>query len=96
MVNDGYIDDSNIIYTDEESAQLETTTMPDFNGMTVSEVNAAAAEAGVNVKFSGNTLSSANTLAYSQSIKAGETVSIGTGITVYFRDSSVTDFVADE
>ncbi|MBE6728818.1 MAG: PASTA domain-containing protein [Ruminococcaceae bacterium] len=85
-----------IIYTDEQSAQSETTSVPSFIGMTVTEVNAAAKSAGVNVKFSGNTLSSANTLAYSQSIKAGETVSTGTSITVYFRDSSVTDFVPEE
>lgn len=85
-----------IIYTDEESTESQTTTVPDFSGMTVSEVNAAAVAAGINIKFSGNTLSSANTLAYSQSIKAGQTVSTGTGVTVYFRDSTVTDFVPEE
>lgn len=85
-----------IIYTDEESAESLTTTMPDFSGKTTSEVNAIAVEAGINVKFSGNTLSSANTLAYSQSIKAGQTVSTGTSVTVYFRDSTVTDFVTEE
>ncbi len=85
-----------IIYTDEESAQSETTSVPDFSGMSVKEVNDTAAAAGINVKFSGNTLSSANTLAFSQSIKAGETVSIGTGVTVYFRDNTVTDFVPEE
>lgn len=85
-----------IIYTDEESTEWQTTTVPDFSGMTVSEVNAAAVAAGINIKFSGNTLSSANTLAYSQSIKAGQTVSTGTGVTVYFRDSTVTDFVPEE
>ena len=85
-----------IIYTDEESAQNETTTVPNFSGMTVSQVNDAATAVGINVKFSGNTLSSANTLAYSQSIKSGETVSTGTSVTVYFRDSTVTDFVPEE
>lgn len=85
-----------IVYTDEESVAKETTTVPDFYGMTVQQVNTAANEAGINIKFSGNTLSSANTLAYSQSIKAGETVSAGTSVTVYFRDSTVTDFVPNQ
>lgn len=85
-----------ILYTDETSAQSETTTVPDFKGMSVSEVNSTAVNAGINVKYSGNTLSSANTLAYSQSIKAGETVSTGTSVTVYFRDSSIADFVPEE
>ena len=60
--------------------------------MTVNEINTAAAEAGINVEFSGNTLSNANTVCYMQSIKAGEQVGQGTVVTVYFRDDSVVDF----
>lgn len=84
-----------IIYTDEESADDQPVTVPDFKGMTVSQVNAAAAEIGINVKFSGNTLEGSNTLAFSQSVDAGTKVSKGTRITVYFRDDSVTDFVPE-
>ena len=85
-----------ILYTDSQSDAPETTVVPDFNGMTVAQVNEAAINSGINVKFSGNTLTGANTLAYSQSINAGETVDTGTSVTVYFRDSTVTDFAPDE
>jgi stage V sporulation protein D (sporulation-specific penicillin-binding protein) len=85
-----------ILYTDSQSDTPETTVVPDFNGMTVAQVNEAAINSGINVKFSGNTLTGANTLAYNQSIKAGETVDTGTSVTVYFRDSTVTDFAPDE
>lgn len=82
-----------IIYTDSESLDQETVTVPDFTGMTVSEVNTLAAEKGINVKFSGNTLEGANTLAYGQSVKPETEVKSGTSVTVYFRDDSVTDFI---
>ncbi len=85
-----------IIYTDNESIEENTVVVPDFTGMTVQEVNAAASNSGVNVKFSGNTLEGANTLAFSQSIEAGTEVNRGTSITVYFRDDSVTDFIPED
>ena len=85
-----------IIYTESESANEKTVTVPDFTGKTVSEVNSLAAENGINVKFSGNTLNGANTLSFSQSIDAGTKVNAGTSITVYFRDDSVTDFIPED
>lgn len=85
-----------IIYTNGEQAEEPDVEVPDFTGMTVSQVNSAAAEIGINVKFSGNTLEDANTLAYSQSVEAGTMVKKGTAVTVYFRDDSVTDFAPEE
>ncbi len=85
-----------IIYTDSESVDEQTVTVPDFTGKSVSQVNALAAESGLNVKFSGNTLEGANTLSFSQSVEAGTEVSTGTSITVYFRDDSVTDFIPED
>ena len=84
-----------ILYTDEESMEEEMVTVPDFKNMTVNQVNIAAAESSVNVKFAGNTLDNAQTYAYSQSIKAGEKVKKGTSVTVYFRDGNVTDFLPE-
>lgn len=85
-----------ILYTDEDSASENLSTVPDFSSMTAEEVNTAAAKAGINVEFSGNTLNDANTLCYKQSVAAGEEVGQGTVVTVYFRDSSIVDFIPQE
>jgi len=77
-----------ILYTDD-SAQ-KTVTVPQFIGLTATEVNKAAAKAGVNIEFSGNT-SSAGLKAYRQSIDAGQTVDAGTIVSVYFRDDTTVD-----
>lgn len=77
-----------ILYTDE-SADTKVTA-PSLIGLTVSEVNKAAAKAGVNVEFSGNT-ASADIKSTGQSIKAGEKISQGEIITVYFSDKGNAD-----
>lgn len=77
-----------ILYT-EESAD-RTVTVPNLVGLTATEVNTAAAKAGINIEFSGNT-SSAGLKAYRQSIDAGQQVQAGTIVTVYFRDNSAVD-----
>ena len=81
-----------IIYTD--SSQQMYATVPDFTGMTASEVNVLAASSNVNIEFSGNT-SSADFKAYNQSVPAGTSVPIGEVITVYFRDENNTDLAED-
>lgn len=78
-----------ILYTDETAGD-KTVTVPNFVGMTATEANAAAAKAGVNIEFSGNT-SSSGLKAYKQSAEAGTTVEAGTIITVYFRDETAVD-----
>lgn len=77
-----------ILYTDETGEK--TVTVPDFTNMTATEVNKIAASSGINVEFSGNT-SEASIKSYRQSIEAGQSVSAGTIVTVYFRDDSVVD-----
>ncbi|MBO5020006.1 MAG: PASTA domain-containing protein, partial [Clostridia bacterium] len=77
-----------ILYTD--SSQELYATVPDFTGLTASQVNALAAYSNVNIEYSGNT-SSADFKAYNQSIAAGTTVPIGEVVTVYFRDENNTD-----
>ena len=66
-------------------------TVPDFNGLTVSQVNTAAAAAGVNVSMSGVSLSSSGAACYQQSIAKGEKVEAGTVVTVQFRYQGSTD-----
>ena len=77
-----------ILYTEESETQ--PSTVPNLIGLSVNEVNKAAAAAGINVEFSGS-VSSKTVLSYSQNIAAGETVSLGQIVTVYFRDEASAD-----
>ncbi len=77
-----------ILYTEESEPQ--SATVPNLIGLTASEVNTAAAAAGINVEFSGS-MSSNTVLSYAQDIAAGETVSLGQIVTVYFRDEASAD-----
>ena len=54
------------------------------------QIRAAAAAAGINVEFSGNT-SSPDLKSYSQSIAAGQTVAQGKVVTVNFREEAQAD-----
>lgn len=82
-----------IIYTDGSADQ--TAVVPNLLGLTASEVNSAAAAAGINVEFSGN-ISSSTIKSYQQSVSEGETVPLGQIVTVYFRDESAADIAEDE
>ncbi len=82
-----------ILYTEE--SESHTTTVPNLMGLTVSEVNTAAANAGINVEFSGN-VSSNTVLSYAQDINPDETVSLGQIVTVYFRDEASADMTESE
>lgn len=77
-----------ILYTDE--TDKTTVAVPDFTGLTATEVNTTAASAGLNIEFSGNTTTS-GLKAYNQSIKSGTKVEAGTIVTVYFRDETAVD-----
>ena len=58
--------------------------------ITATEANTAAASAGINIEFSGNT-STAGIKSYKQSIEARQQVAAGTIVTVYFRDETSVD-----
>ena len=70
------------LYTDNRETQM--TTVPDFSGRTVAQVNQAANTAGVNVLLSGISASSGTPTATRQSAAAGQKVAKGTVITVEF------------
>lgn len=77
-----------IIYT-ESDYTVETVTVPDFTGMTISQVNSAAASAGVNVEFAGLFIETGGlSFAYKQSLAAESETAAGTVVTVYFRENS--------
>ena len=77
-----------ILYT--EQSENTTVTVPDFRGLTATEANTAAANAGVNIEFSGNT-ATGGLKAYNQSVAPGTSVEAGSIITVYFRDETTVD-----
>ncbi len=77
-----------ILYTDD--SEDKTVEVPDLLGLTANEVNKKAASSGINVEFSGNT-TSGGLKSYKQSVPAGEKVSAGTIVTVYFRDETTAD-----
>ena len=83
-----------ILYTEADATDEINATVPDFNGMTVSEANSAASGAGINIEFSGNVSSNGYITSYKQSIDAGTQMPTSTIVTVYFRDTSAAN-VAD-
>lgn len=76
-----------VVYT-EKGASLKKATVPDFTGMTVSQVNALAADHGINIIFSGPT-EEAGVKAYNQSVDAGAKVDLGSSITVSFKSENI-------
>jgi len=77
-----------ILYTD--NSEVQYVNVPNLVGLSVTDVNRIAAEAGINVEFSGNT-TSAEIKSYSQSIKAGESVPVGQIVTVSFQNEGSAD-----
>lgn len=82
-----------ILYTEEGDAQ--TVKVPDLTGLTLSEANKKAANAGLNIKISGNFLNSGDIKSYKQSIAKDSSVTMGTTITVYFRSDTAGNDLAD-
>ena len=74
-----------ILYT--ENTDKKTTKVPDFTGMTVSEANDTAAEAGLNIEINGNNLSTANVVAYRQSVEKNTEVELGSVVIVTFKSN---------
>ncbi len=70
------------LYTNNSETQM--TTVPDFSGRTVAQVNQAAKAAGVNVLLSGISATAGTPTATRQSATAGQKVAKGTVITVEF------------
>lgn len=80
-----------VVYTDENSAR-ENGTVPNLIGLTVTEANRKAVNAGFNVKISGTTQAEGTITSYKQSVPEGTKAELGTTITVYFRsDQDVSD-----
>ncbi len=76
-----------VVYT-ENNTSSQKTAVPNFTGLTVSQVNSLAAEHGINVIFSGPT-EEAGVKAYSQSVDEGTKVDLGSTITVSFKSENI-------
>lgn len=75
-----------VVYTEEKS-EKQTATVPNLTGLTITEANKAAINAGFNIKIAGTTQGSGQVLSYKQSVAPDTTAQMGTVITVYFRSS---------
>ena len=83
-----------IVYTDRKP-EKQMVKVPDLSGKTAVAASQLLANADLNIKITGTYtyMSGTAATAYAQSIEPGTMVEIGTTITVYFRDESVTDDV---
>lgn len=80
-----------VVYT-EENAEKQTVTVPNLTGLTLTEANRLAVNAGFNIKIAGTTQGAGQVLSYKQSIPANTSAETGAIITVYFRSSeNITD-----
>lgn len=75
-----------VIYTD--GAEDTKVKVPNFTGCTISAANQLANQYHLNISLSGVTGENSGSTAYSQSVKAGDEVDMGTVITVSFRVAS--------
>ncbi len=78
-----------VLYTDSSSLNT-TTAVPDFHNMTLSQANAAANAANLNLEISGVGLDSGEATVYSQDYEVGAKVEPGTVIyLVFLTDSAI-------
>ena len=75
-----------VLYTEAETSQ-STSAVPDLSGLSISEANRVAVNAGFNIRVSGAALDS-EVISYRQSIEEGTQTSLGSTITVYFKTTS--------
>lgn len=71
-----------ILYT-EGSKTGQQVTVPKLTGMSISEANKAATNAGLNIRLTGN-FQSSSLITYRQSIEAGAKADLGATVTVHF------------
>ncbi len=72
-----------VLYTEEE--ENNSVIVPDLTKMTISGVESAAKNEGLNVVIKGVAEGATGAISYKQSIEAGKEVEAGTVITVWFR-----------
>ena len=78
-----------ILYTDKAAEETVTTTMPNLIGLNAQQVNQTLTNARLNLSVGSGDISTGTAIAVKQSIGEGETVEIGTVITVDFISTDV-------
>ncbi|MDR0532095.1 MAG: PASTA domain-containing protein [Oscillospiraceae bacterium] len=85
-----------ILYTEGATAEetMQTVTVPKLTGLGIKQAAQIAADAGLNIKLTGNYESDA-LITYRQSVPAGDEARLGETITVHFvSNNGVTDRIA--
>ncbi len=77
-----------VVYT-EENAERQKVVVPDLSGLTLTEANKIAINAGFNIKIAGATQGATQMLSYKQSVPKDSELEVGSVITVYFRSSEI-------
>ncbi len=75
-----------ILYTEKDNLST-ASTVPDLKGLSISEANQRAVNAGYNIKVSGASINS-EVVSYRQSVEEGTKADLGTTITVYFKTTT--------
>lgn len=70
-----------------EETEKQTTKVPDFTGLTVTEAKDLASMNNLNLEISGNNMNSGTVVAYRQSEEKGSKVEKGSVITVSFKNT---------
>ena len=76
-----------VLYT-QANSEKETTVVPNFMGLTISQANRAAIGAGLNLRTSGSSSQESTVIAYKQDIEEGTEIEAGSVVTVSFRTTS--------
>ena len=79
-----------ILYTDNIQ-EKETVVVPDVTGMTAGQANNRIINADLNINITGAEVMDSSAVALKQEPAAGESVPVGTIVTVEFRHNSLTD-----
>lgn len=75
------------VYLYTSDTEKETTTVPDFTGLTVTEAKNLAKTNNLNIEISGNNMDSGTVVAYKQSEDEGTKVEKGSVIVVSFKNT---------
>ncbi len=75
-----------VLYTEAGNNESEAK-VPELTGLSISEANQRAVNSGFNIKISGAAIDS-EVISYRQSTPAGESLNLGSTITVYFKTTS--------
>ena len=83
----GTIPSKGTVYLYTDNAKKQTTKVPDFSGLTVTEAKTVAETNNLNIEVNGNNMNSGTVVAFRQSEEKGNKVEKGTVITVSFKNT---------